>query len=204
MSINYTKGIPFATHNPSDDQPIMQQNNDANFQIWDVDHIGFDSGSASIPSGTHATVTFPETQPTPTLLPGQAQIFPQTFASSYLETYTSVDTIAGNQINGYLPFVKMIVQFVGLAAPGTIVPVTNALIANVQQTLGVYQIIQAGTGSSVTITINFATALPFNTYFVFADALTNGTVTYTKNTTTLVLSGSIVGISGKLFNLMVI
>lgn len=37
----YAQGIPATNDNPSDDQPPMLINNDNNFLIWNVDHIGF-------------------------------------------------------------------------------------------------------------------------------------------------------------------
>ncbi len=41
MNFNYTLGIPNGPDNPSDDQPIMQTNNDSGANIWNVDHYGF-------------------------------------------------------------------------------------------------------------------------------------------------------------------
>lgn len=53
MSFSYTENIPHAPNNPSNDQPKMEVNNNSNFLIWDVDHIGFNANYG----GTHQFVT---------------------------------------------------------------------------------------------------------------------------------------------------
>ncbi len=45
----FTRDIPFATHNPSSDQPIMQTNTNSEDSIWTVDHFGFNDNDG----GTH-------------------------------------------------------------------------------------------------------------------------------------------------------
>lgn len=54
MSFTFDDTIPFATNNPSADQPKMLANNVANLQIWDVDHVGFNAANG----GTHLQTTF--------------------------------------------------------------------------------------------------------------------------------------------------
>jgi len=60
-SFTYTENIPHFNHNPSDDQPIMEVNNNSNLLIWEVDHIGFNSTGSGFPGasgGQHLQVTF--------------------------------------------------------------------------------------------------------------------------------------------------
>lgn len=64
MTFTFDNTIPAANNNPSDDQPIMLNNNIADVGIWGVDHIGFNSANG----GTHAQITFlnnPNFLPTP-------------------------------------------------------------------------------------------------------------------------------------------
>lgn len=49
----YTQGIPATNDNPSDDQPDMLVNNDNNFLIWNVDHIGFNQANGGIHNVIH-------------------------------------------------------------------------------------------------------------------------------------------------------
>ena len=57
MSIPYNLGIPAANHNPSVDQPDMQENNDNISALLSVDHVTFNSFSPAV-SGHHLQVTF--------------------------------------------------------------------------------------------------------------------------------------------------
>lgn len=49
----YKLNIPFATHNPSTDQPDMETNNNSISQLISIDHIGFNVNG----SGIHKQVT---------------------------------------------------------------------------------------------------------------------------------------------------
>jgi hypothetical protein len=49
----YTQGIPATNDNPSDDQPPMLINNDNNFLIWNVDHIGFNQNNGGFHTILH-------------------------------------------------------------------------------------------------------------------------------------------------------
>lgn len=70
MTISYTLGIPDGPHNPSNDQPNMKANNDANAAIIAIDHVGFNTGN----SGYH-TVIHETTQTTASTVSGINQIF---------------------------------------------------------------------------------------------------------------------------------
>lgn len=54
MSIPYNLNIPFATHNPSVDQPGMEQNNNSIATFVAIDHVGFNTAGG----GEHAQVSF--------------------------------------------------------------------------------------------------------------------------------------------------
>lgn len=182
--IPFVPNIPFATHNPSSDQPNMLINTNSEQAIWGVDHVSFNTNFG----GTHNKVTFTNAQIDPGLSANQAQIYPKTFGTSgatYLETFTASKSSAGNQVNGYLPFVKCIGRFTGSPGPYPIVLAvpTDTLyvnIANITQT------------SATSVTVTFTTALAYTTYFVFFDAQTllSGLTTITKNTGNFVISSS--------------
>jgi hypothetical protein len=56
-NISYNTNIPFATNNPSNDQPLMEQNTNA-INTWaGIDHVGFNVGGG-FNSGQHLQVTF--------------------------------------------------------------------------------------------------------------------------------------------------
>lgn len=54
MSFTYNSSIPAANNNPSDDQPIMQQNAFAISNFVNVDHVSFNNANC----GKHLQVTF--------------------------------------------------------------------------------------------------------------------------------------------------
>ena len=54
MSFTFYNDIPASANNPSDDQPLMLQNNTTHPQIWNVDHISFNNPDG----GKHKQITF--------------------------------------------------------------------------------------------------------------------------------------------------
>jgi hypothetical protein len=174
-SISYNVNIPNAPNNPSNDQPLMQENTNAIQTIWAVDHISFNSG-AGLSSGHHTQVTFDTAVPTiPSLANGQFQIYPFTNNagnSPYIETYASAKTNGGTQFNGYTPFVKAMAQVVSNGTAGVQTFTSGALLFNVAS-------IVLGTGSlgaKTRMTVTFTTPLPYSTYYVFFGANTVGTI----------------------------
>lgn len=197
--INYIPNIPFATHNPSNDQPNMEANNNAVLTFSGVDHTPF-----NVPySGTHSHVTFVNTQVVPALANGQNQIYPQTFGSptTYLETYESAKSSGGAQLNGYLPFVKCIVHFTSLGANGTITADAGYLSANVGS------IVQSGVGPGNQIVLTFATPLfypagPVSPYYIFNSYDDN--ITATGGVTMIITNSTITWTSGRTIGMGVI
>lgn len=55
-TFNFDRDIPFEDNNPSDDQPLMKQNNNSIDDIIDVDHYSFETQNLD---GWHRQVTMP-------------------------------------------------------------------------------------------------------------------------------------------------
>jgi len=202
MTITYTLGIPNGPNDPSDDQPLMQVNNDANAQIWGVDHITFNDDE--FPNGTHVSVTFTVPGSDPALNANQTQLYSKSFgnATTYLETYTAAKPSSGAQINGYLPFVKCMTAFQSLTAPGNITPILNTLSVNIASMNGIVQTAPSAGTSQIVIT--FAAALPYATYYLFFDVESAIPRTITRTTTSITLSGQTSGVNNMFFGFMVI
>ena len=205
MTISYTLGIPAANNNPSVDQPDMLVNNDNIAQLIGIDHCNFNASPPEL-SGQHLHVTFPAAQSDPSLTQTQTQLYPKMFGSStqLLETYTSARMSNSAQINGYLPFVKCIARFTGIVAPfGPITNVSNTLYANVAS------IVQSTTNVSRpgdTVTVTFATALPYTNYYVFFEDHQTFNIIITKNLSNIVFQtvGISTGFTGLTLGFMVI
>jgi len=52
-NFQFTRDTPFATHNPSSDQPIMQTNTNSEDSIWTVDHFGFNDNNGGLHKQVH-------------------------------------------------------------------------------------------------------------------------------------------------------
>lgn len=187
MSFPFNTTIPAANNNPSDDQPIMQQNNVSSYGILNVDHVTYGLTNA----GTHKFVTFEGTSLNPSLGSAYYQLLPQQFpplmeSGQYIETFIENQPISGSPITGYLPFVKCIGSYVGVAGPyapgpGTpLTPVSHSLNANIGS------VHQSAVGI---ITVTFAVALTYNTYMIILDAVTalNATA-FIKNPNSIVFA----------------
>lgn len=173
MSIPYTKDIPAANNNPSNDQPNMEINTNSINDIIAIDHVTFNASGSGVVSGQHQHVTFGFDQPVPGLATSSTQIYPKTFGSGtqYLETYASINPSTNVQINGYLPLVKAMGKFVVPAVNGACALVTtdtlhfNLLSVSVVFSFGI---------ATFTVTLN--TALPYSTYYVLTDGTTASAV----------------------------
>ena len=100
--------------------------------------------------------------------------------------------------------IKCMVRFQSLGVNGTIVPSAGFQIVNVQQVGPVYQIIQSNAGK--TITVNFATPLLSNPYYVFqaADGQITAAVSLVGSLGNLVFNSAAAIPIGTLFSFMVI
>lgn len=139
----FSSTIPFATNNPSNDQPIMLTNNVANSGIWNVDHVGFNStgvtGNPNASGGQHLRVTFNGKNPLP---------FTPTDPLSGLYTVSGVATTNSemrflNGLNVAFP-VSLIRAYALVSSSGSII--------NSQQ-INVASITQTGPGTSYTVNL---------------------------------------------------
>jgi hypothetical protein len=170
MSFTYTQGIPATDDNPSDDQPDMQVNNDSNYSIWNVDHVGFNL----TPGGYHTVIHEVTQTQTPAVISGVNQVFsgiPGTMINTatsnpvpnipsngdtQLYTLTGMGGLAqmsghNNTANGYVWCAGILLQWGTINALGTVTfPVAfpnNCL--NVQFT----PVVSGGTTGSTTFAI---------------------------------------------------
>lgn len=81
---NYVYGIPVTANDPSVDQPNMTINNNSAFNIWDIDHFGFNDNQG----GYHNIIHMPSNS-TPALIAGIGQVFAQTVGSDIQLFYES-------------------------------------------------------------------------------------------------------------------
>jgi hypothetical protein len=160
----YNSGVPFATNNPSNDQPQMLINTVSNFGIWNVDHVGFNTtnttGNPNASGGQHLRVTFNGKNP-PTF---SAPIDP----ISALYTLSGVATTNAelrflNGLNIAFP-VSLIRAYGVFDTNGNVVSSQSINLTNV----GTWN---SGTGYSLLITAN---AITGNTYGVLVTANQSG------------------------------
>lgn len=169
MSISYNTGIPAASHNPSNDQPLMRDNTDAINSIWDIDHISFNSG-AGLNSGQHKQVT----------LNGENAAGAQTDPNSVL--YTGAGT-ASAVAQLFWRNQNSIYHISPIRAWGTFVPTAIVLT----QTFNIASIVRNSAGSyTITMNTNVVTG---TSYAVFISAgggpITSPTTTYAITSATV-------------------
>ena len=100
--IPYNVGIPASSHNPSNDQPLMQANNDANNTIWDVDHYQFNENF----SGMHTQSTYIDQISNPGSLASSLRLYSKADSSSVSQLYFQRDAnSAVVQMTGIVPIV---------------------------------------------------------------------------------------------------
>jgi hypothetical protein len=113
MNLTYTLNVPFATNNPSFDQPNMETNNDNNALLWMIDHHGFNDNLGGYHNLVHFTTQLTQPAKTPiagqvytlipTAPPGQtdAQLFYQSPAGIITQLTNSTGVIPSPGQNGY-------------------------------------------------------------------------------------------------------
>jgi hypothetical protein len=118
MTFSYKQGIPFATDNPSDDQPNMEINNDSNYGIWQVDHHGF---SPDVFGGQHIQQTYPgfASPSTPSASTGASVAYP----AAGIDQNTTAQYYFQN-VNATFPLsaIKAFGVFTPLSVSGDITP----------------------------------------------------------------------------------
>lgn len=198
MTINYVPLIPNPNHTPATDVSNMQANNDANANIWNTDHVGFNTGGPTVPSGAHNKITFPSSQGSPGPSGTQTIIYPSD-VNGYLEPFIASCKAGANQILGYSPFVKCMVRFVGINSfPAAITPTAGYLTFNVAS-------ISQDTLTQITLT--FTQQLPSANYYLFntgQSTYTGATVTVTKNQSNIIFKTGAGTFVNSIFEFMVI
>ena len=91
MNLNYFTNIPFASNDPSIDQPNMQTNTNSISAWVDVDHYGFKN--ASNLGGLHTQVTMPVLSVIPTRLLSNSGILYTKSVSVYTATPQSANSL---------------------------------------------------------------------------------------------------------------
>ena len=98
MTFAYNQNIPFATNNPSNDQPLMEQNTNSIYSILNVDHYTF--GTGPLGDGKHKQIQMPALLATPTVgVLGETTIYPMSVtrgAASSTELFITPDANAAN------------------------------------------------------------------------------------------------------------
>jgi hypothetical protein len=156
MSFTYNTNIPAASHNPSDDQPLMETNTNSINSWVQTDHYGFGTGT----DGWHLQTTLPafSSGTLPGTIPGSvaypaAGIADSTHAQYYFKTPS---------IGVPLSSVRAFASFVALGGGGGSISIPPGAGINVAT------ITQAGTAPFVwTITLS-ANATVGNNVCVFA------------------------------------
>lgn len=94
----YQTNIPFASHNPSFDQPIMQQNANSIDGIIGVDHFSFNTANG----GYHKNIHQPSQLADPTAIPNTGQLFTRTLDGQENPFYLSGTGKKYNIVNSSL------------------------------------------------------------------------------------------------------
>lgn len=77
-NFNYIQNIPFATNNPSADQPNMQTNTNSINSIIGVDHITFNQATGIESDGWHKVIHFRTQAANPVAIAGIGQLYTKT------------------------------------------------------------------------------------------------------------------------------
>ena len=109
MGIPYELDIPAASHNPSNDQPLMEQNNNAVNQIIGVDHFSFNTTlNPNTSSGFHQWSTYVDGSK-PGAPAGTLRVYSKADINSISQLYFQRDgaatTAADIQLTGITPII---------------------------------------------------------------------------------------------------
>lgn len=187
MSITYNLNIPFSTHNPSADQPLMEANTNATAAIVGVDHVGFNVTGPGQVSGQHNQVTFNANNvPTPPTAP--PVLFTNTVGS-----YPQLFFYSGNTTNQYVNGTNGSTYLLGgiILKWGTFTCDTTKAQENVTMSPSF-----PGNCLAVVVSINSTSMPPSNTtnFTVQANSFMPGQFTLTKSSASRTLSINYVAI----------
>ncbi len=177
----FTRDTPFATHNPSSDQPIMQTNTNSEDSIWAVDHHGFNDNLG----GYHNIIHQDPQLANPAPIAGIGQTFVKTVGSDVQLFYESGLGVVTQLSNSSAILPRVAVNFKVVATVPTIQGTAFNVTSVVRNSLGVY-------------TITFTTALSSQFYYpcINAQALTGtagvsnvvSSPAYVPTTTSIILA----------------
>jgi len=149
-NFSFTRDIPFATHNPSSDQPIMQTNTNSEDSIWAVDHHGFNDNLG----GYHNVIHQDPQLANPAAIPGIGQTFVKTIGSDVQLFYESGLGVVSQLSNSSALLPRVAVNF--SVGPGPVFLITT------NSSFNVTSVVRTGLGSYA---VNFTTPLSSQFYY---------------------------------------
>jgi hypothetical protein len=84
-NVPYNTNIPFSSNNPSQDQPLMQENTNSLKSLIEIDHIGFGNNQG----GYHKVIHQPDNVTDPAILAGLGQHYTKTVGADIQFFYES-------------------------------------------------------------------------------------------------------------------
>lgn len=147
----YDATIPASSHNPSDDQPIMQTNAASIDSIISEDHWGFNAGGMNF-SGYHKVIRLPPQVSDPAAIVGIGQLYTKTISGDQQLFYQTGNGVVGKISNPSGITIQAAVNFVG----------ATAVINN---SYNIASVVRNSTGN---YTITYTTALPTANYYMNA------------------------------------
>ncbi len=178
-AFTFNDGVPSSPNNPSVDQTPMLQNNVSNVQIWDVDHVGFNStgsGGAGSSGGQHLQVTFNDKN-----VPGVV-VDPISVLYTDDGTASTVADLSFKNQNGTF-------RISALKVLGVLTTVTTNGVVVPDSAMNVVSVLSAGNGTVYTINLVVGATNGTNV-MVFTNISNIGTTnwTFAANTLTLQIS----------------
>jgi hypothetical protein len=147
---SFTRDIPFASHNPSSDQPIMQTNTNSEDSIWPIDHHGFNDNLG----GYHNIIHQDPQLSDPAAIPGPPQI-----GQTYVKT-------VGSDVQLYyesaLGKINQLTNSSGILPRVAVNFTVTATVVTIQNSFNVTDVIRNVLGG---YTINFTTPLSSQFYY---------------------------------------
>lgn len=180
MSFTFDDTIPAANNNPSDDQPVMLQNNVSEAAIWEVDHVGFNAANG----GTHKQVAF-YSQNVPGAPAGanDSVLYTNTGTQSALSDLKFVNQTNSNNVVYNINPIKAYGSFSTVAVDGAVTPIINSNITSITS---------SALGNTYTIALNVdavtGTDIALFIQAFRSDGVPSSIVSYSYSANTLVIN----------------
>jgi hypothetical protein len=182
MTISYVQGIPAANNSPAQDQPDMLTNTGAVFNIWDINHNGFNK-LAAVPGGTHTKVDIPLFT-NPTLVAGAESSVIYTKAGTADPTHAQAffkNPFGDFLLSGVRAFGMFVTGAAGNIAPSNAFNLIALPTAIVQATVGLNTEWTITLAANATTTDNAAVFIYFDRLF----SVPNPSYTFASNVLTI-------------------